>query len=91
MKWFRKSAEKECAASQLFLGYFYLAGNEVSQDKDIALSWFEKSYQNWDNMSEDMKQILVQQGVTKSQLEQLIDELKTPTPAPVLFSHTSVK
>jgi hypothetical protein len=89
--WFRKSAEKDFAAAQVLLGAFYYSGTGVEQNNATALYWCEKAYKNWGTMSKETRDMLAQQGLDKAFLENIINELKAPTPktAPYLSTSTS--
>ena len=82
LKWFRKSAEKDFPPAQVYLGAFYYAGIEVEQNNTTALYWCEKAYKKWETMSKEMRDMLTQQGLDKTYLENIINELKPSSTIP---------
>jgi hypothetical protein len=89
LKWIRKSAEKDYVPAQVLSGAFYYGGIGTEQNTETSLYWCEKAYKNWGKMSAEMIEMLSQQGITKSFLENIINELKTPTPKTATYLTTS--
>ncbi|MDR1348832.1 MAG: hypothetical protein LBJ63_10510 [Prevotellaceae bacterium] len=88
-KWFRKGAEQNFCLAQFSLGALYYGGIGVAQSNTSALYWCEKARDSYLSATKEEQAGYTQFGFDLAQLENTINELKTPTSKTTSYLSTS--